>query len=71
MRARCGDGREVNWAAVGRGSGNEVGIEIGPKGVVFVGALLINSEIRVFTDAGVTFSIMTKAGRRRTVVGSA
>lgn len=56
---------------MGRGSGNEAGIEIGPKGVVFVGALLMNSEMRVFTDAGVTFSIMTKAGRRRTVVGSA
>jgi hypothetical protein len=70
IRARCGEGREVNCSAVGRGSGREVGIETGPKGVVFVGALLMNSEMRVLTDFGVTFSIIMKAGRRRTVVGS-
>ena len=50
--------------------GREVGIEIGPKGVVFVGALSMNSVMRVLTDLGVTFSIITKAGRRRMVVGS-
>lgn len=70
MRARCGDGREVNCSAVGRASDNEVGIETGPKGVVFVGPLFINSEMRVLTDFDVTFSIIMKAGRRRTVVGS-
>lgn len=42
----------------------------GPRGVEFVGALLMYSEIRVLTDFGVTFSITIKAGRRRTVVGS-
>jgi hypothetical protein len=70
MRARCGQERDVNCSAVGRGSGREVGIEIGPIGVVFVGALFMNSVIRVLTDPGVTFSIITKAGRRRMVVGS-
>lgn len=70
ISARWGLGRDVNWSAVGRGSGREVGIEIGPSGVVFVGPLLINSDISVFTFFGVTFSMMTNAGRMRTVVGS-
>jgi hypothetical protein len=70
MSARCGLGRDVNWSAVGRGSDKEVGIEIGPSGVLFVGPLLMNSEISVFTDFGVTFSMTMNAGRRRTVVGS-
>jgi hypothetical protein len=70
MSARCGIGLDVNWSGVGRGSDREVGIEIGPNGVVFVGPLLMNSEMRVSTDLGVTFSMMTNAGRRRTVVGS-
>lgn len=69
MRALCGEGREVNWSAVGRGSGSDVGMETGARGEVFVGALLMNSEMRVFTDFGVTFSMITKAGRRRIVVG--
>ena len=56
---------------MGRGSGNDAGIVTGPRGVEFVGALLMYSEIRVLTDFGVTFSITMKAGRRRTVVGSA
>jgi hypothetical protein len=47
-----------------------VGIEIGPRGVVFVGPLLMNSDIKVFTFLGVTFSMIMNAGRRRTVVGS-
>lgn len=38
--------------------------------MVFVGALLICCEMRVGTVAGVTFSIIVKAGRRRTEVGS-
>lgn len=46
-------------------------MENGPRGVVFVGAWLMYSEISVLTDLGVTFSTMMKAGRRRTVVGSA
>jgi hypothetical protein len=46
-------------------------METGPKGVVFVGALLMKSERRVLTDFGVTFSTITNAGRSRTVVGSA
>ncbi len=69
MSALCGEGLEVNCSAEGRGSGKEVGMEIGPRGVVFVGPLLINSDMRVFTDLGVTFSMTMKAGRRRTVVG--
>jgi len=60
----------VSCAAVGRGSGREVGIDIGPRGVLFVGATLMKEVIRVSTEAGVTFSMMTKAGRRRIVVGS-
>jgi hypothetical protein len=70
MSARCGLGRDVNWSAVGRGSGRDMGIEIGPRGVVFVGPLFMNSEVRVSTDFGVTFSMMMNAGSRRTVVGS-
>ena len=70
MSARCGEGRDVNCSAVGRGSGREVGIVTGPRGVEFVGTLLMNSEMRVLTDFGVTFSITMKAGRRRMVVGS-
>jgi hypothetical protein len=46
------------------------GSETGARGVVFVGALLMYSEIRVLTFLGETFSIIVKAGRRRTVVGS-
>ena len=57
-------------SAVGRGFGKEVGIEMGPNGVVLEGALLTNSEMSVLTDFGVTFSIIMNAGRRRTVVGS-
>ena len=70
MRARCGLGRDVSCSADGSESGREVGIESGPNGVVFVGALLMNSVMRVLTDLGVTFSMMTNAGRRRIVVGS-
>ena len=71
MRARWGLGRAINWSAVGRGSGSEVGIDMGPNGVVFVGALLMYSSMSVLTDFGVTFSIKMKAGSSRTVVGSA
>ena len=70
MSARCGEGRDINCSAVMRGSGREIGIDRGPKGVVFVGALLMKSVMRKLTFIGVTFSIMMKAGRRRTVVGS-
>lgn len=70
MRARCGHGLDVNCSAVGRVSGKDLGIEIGPKGVVFVGALSINSVISMLTDFGVTFSMIIKAGRRSTLVGS-
>ena len=70
MRARCGQGLDVNCSAVGRGSGRDVGIEIGPNGVLFVGPLFTNSDMRVLTDFGVTLSIIMKAGRSRTVVGS-
>lgn len=38
--------------------------------MVFVGAVLMCCEMRVGTVAGVTFSIILKAGRRRTEVGS-
>lgn len=69
MRARCGDGRDVNCSALGRGSGREVGIVNGPRGVVFVGALSMKSVITELTFFGVTFSMTTKAGRRRIVVG--
>jgi hypothetical protein len=55
---------------VGRGSGSEEGIDTGPRGVEFVGPLLIYSDMRVFTDFGDTFSTIMKAGRSRTVVGS-
>lgn len=65
-----GHGRDVNCSAVGRGSGKESGMEMGPRGVVFVGPLLMNSVMRVSTDLGVTFSIIMKAGRRTTMVGS-
>ncbi len=41
MSARCGEGRDVNCSAVGRGSGRETGNEKGPKGVVFVGPWLM------------------------------
>ena len=37
MSARCGEGRDVNCWAVGRGSAREAGIVKGPRGVVFVG----------------------------------
>ena len=70
MRARCGEGRDFNCSAVGRGSARELGIEMGPKGVVFVGPLLMKSVMRELTFLGVTFSITMKAGRRSTVVGS-
>jgi len=60
----------VSCSAVGRVSGKDAGIDTGPSGVMFVGALLMYSEIRVLTDFGVTFSITMKAGRSRTVVGS-
>jgi hypothetical protein len=70
ISARCGQGRDVSCSAVGRGSGKEVGIEIGPRGVLFVGPLLTNSDMRVLTELGVTFSIKMKAGSKRTVVGS-
>lgn len=39
-------------------------------GVLFVGALLMCSVMRVGTDSGVTLSIMVKAGNNNTVVGS-
>jgi hypothetical protein len=55
---------------VGSGPGNDAGKETGLNGVVFVGALLTYSDMRVLTDFGVTFSMMTNAGSRRTVVGS-
>jgi hypothetical protein len=55
---------------VGRGSGREVGIVKGPKGVVVVGALSMKFVMRELTFLGVTFSMMMKAGRRRIVVGS-
>lgn len=71
MSARCGLGRHVNCSAEGRGSGKDVGIVSGPRGVVFVGPLLINSVMSVLTDFGVTFSTITKAGSSRIVVGSA
>jgi hypothetical protein len=45
-------------------------MERGTSGVVVVGALEMMEAIRVGTVAGVTFSMMVKAGRRRTVVGS-
>lgn len=70
MSARCGEGRDVNCSAVGRGSGREVGIVKGPKGVVVVGALSMKFVMRELTFLGVTFSMMMKAGRRRIVVGS-
>lgn len=70
MSARCGEGRQVNCSAVGRGSGKDAGRETGARGDVFVGALFMYSEIKVLTFFGETFSIMVKAGRRRTVVGS-
>lgn len=69
MRARCGEGRAVNCSAVGRGSARDLGIENGPRGVVFVGALSMKSEMRELTFLGVTFSMTMKAGSRRTVVG--
>lgn len=55
---------------MGRGSAKDLGMDIGPRGVVFVGPLSMNSVMRVLTDFGVTLSIMTNAGRRRMVVGS-
>jgi hypothetical protein len=70
MSARCGLGRQVNCSAVGSGSGRDVGMVSGPKGVIFVGPLLMNSVMSVLTDLGVTFSTITKAGSSRIVVGS-
>jgi hypothetical protein len=70
MRARCGDGRDVSSNAVGRGSGNDRGIRLPVRGVVDVGALSMYVVIKFGTEAGVTFSMIVKAGRRRTVVGS-
>lgn len=71
MRALCALGLDVICSAVGRPSGIDAGMDTGPRGVVFVGALLMYSDIRVLTFLGVTFSITMKAGSSRTVVGSA
>lgn len=49
----------------------ERGIDWEAKSVVFVGALLIMVVISSGTEAGVTLSIIVKAGRSNTVVGSA
>lgn len=59
----------MSCSADGRGSGRDCGIERGPRGVMLVGALSMNSVIRVGTDCGVTLSITTNAGKRSTVVG--
>ena len=76
MSAECGEGREVRPA--GRDDGKEVrgavvavvvvrgGWEM--RGVVVVEALE-RTEIRSGVLAGVTFSMMRKAGSKRQVVG--
>jgi hypothetical protein len=46
------------------------GNDSGARGDVLVGARSMTSVISVGTVAGVTFSTIAKAGRRRTVVGS-
>ena len=43
MRALCGEGRDVSCSAVGKGSGREIGMDIGARGVMLVGALLMMS----------------------------
>lgn len=55
---------------MGRGSGSDEGIEIGPRGVLLVGPLFTNSDMRMSTDFGVTLSMIINAGSSRTVVGS-
>jgi hypothetical protein len=54
----------------GKGAGRERGREKGVSGVVLVGAWEMMEVRRVGTVAGVTFSMMVKAGRRSTLVGS-
>lgn len=52
------------------GGGTDVGgAGCGSNGVVVVGALLTMCLMSVEASAGVTCSIIWKAGRRRTVVG--
>lgn len=41
-----------------------MGLSVCVRGVLFVGALLTISVIKVGTDAGVTFSTIVKAGSR-------
>lgn len=71
MSAQCGDGRDVNCVSVGRGSGRAKGILGLERGEVLIGAVLMILVIKEGTEAGVTFSMIVKAGRRRIVVGSA
>ncbi len=56
--------------ASGKGAGSAAGMLSGARGEVFVGALLMISVMRIGTVAGVTFSIIVKAGSNKTVVGS-
>ena len=57
-----GEGSEAGSAS-GAGGGND------PRGVVVVGARLTKYLIRSGTSPGVTWSMIVKLGRRRTVVG--
>lgn len=70
MRALCGDGRDVSCSTVGSGSERDLGSVMGPRGVLEVGPLSMNSVITAETFFGVTFSMILNAGSRRIVVGS-
>lgn len=81
MSAAWGEGRVDRWEGrgvkvVGAGGlveevvvGSVAAVEEEGRRVVFVGAWLMIEVTRSGTEAGVTFSISVKAGRRRHVVG--
>lgn len=86
MRYLCGQGRvgsgdlgSTDVGVIGRGGASCVSglrgegcgwVPIGGMGIMVVGAVLMWWVIRSGTESGVTFSMMVKEGRRRTVVGA-
>ena len=58
-----------SWMAVDCSGSGGAGIGFAERGVVFVGERSMYLVISSGTEAGVTFSMIRKEGRRRTVVG--
>lgn len=69
MSVRSGGGSDGSGLTTSTDPGRLIG-GWSASGVSFVGDLATNSERRVGTVAGVTFSTTLNAGRRSTVVGS-